>query len=36
MIDSERMYTKVSNDVLRPYGKEITWDVSDLVSPSLP
>ncbi|GAA5883743.1 hypothetical protein JCM16303_002347 [Sporobolomyces ruberrimus] len=27
MIDSERMYTKVSNDVLRPYGKEITWDI---------
>ncbi|GAA5992503.1 hypothetical protein JCM5350_003499 [Sporobolomyces pararoseus] len=27
LIDSERMYTKVSNDLLRPYGKEITWEI---------
>ncbi|GAA6024804.1 hypothetical protein JCM11491_005612 [Sporobolomyces phaffii] len=27
LIDSERMYTKVTNDVLRPYGKQVTWDI---------
>lgn len=27
LIDSERIYTDVVNDILRPYGKEQSWDV---------
>ncbi|KAK2463668.1 hypothetical protein APHAL10511_004419 [Amanita phalloides] len=27
IIDSEKMYTEVANEVLRPYGKEMTWDI---------
>ncbi|WFD19674.1 pseudouridine 5'-phosphatase [Malassezia caprae] len=27
LIDSERIYTDVVNDILRPYGKEQTWDI---------
>ncbi|KAM6496964.1 HAD-like domain containing protein [Amanita muscaria] len=27
MIDSERIYTEVTNQILRPYGKEMTWDI---------
>lgn len=27
MIDSERLYTLASNEVLAPYGKELTWEV---------
>lgn len=27
MIDSERIYTTVSNKILAPYGKEMTWEV---------
>ncbi|KAF8631931.1 hypothetical protein AX15_002184 [Amanita polypyramis BW_CC] len=27
MIDSERMYTEVTNQILRPYGKEMTWHI---------
>ncbi|KAF8199999.1 HAD-like domain-containing protein [Mycena galopus ATCC 62051] len=27
LIDSEAIYTKVTNDILAPYGKEMTWDI---------
>ncbi|CBQ70060.1 related to GS1 protein [Sporisorium reilianum SRZ2] len=27
LIDSEGIYTKVVNDILRPYGKEQTWEI---------
>ncbi|GAA6031625.1 hypothetical protein JCM8097_006555 [Rhodosporidiobolus ruineniae] len=27
MIDSERLYTVASNQVLAPYGKELTWEI---------
>ncbi|BGP42126.1 hypothetical protein JCM10450v2_006212 [Rhodotorula kratochvilovae] len=27
MIDSERLYTVASNDLLAPYGKELTWEI---------
>ncbi|WFD23290.1 pseudouridine 5'-phosphatase [Malassezia equina] len=27
LIDSERIYTDVVNEVLKPYGKEQTWDI---------
>jgi len=27
MIDSERVYTEVTNDILAPYGVEMTWDI---------
>ncbi|CAE6471200.1 unnamed protein product [Rhizoctonia solani] len=27
LIDSEGVYTKVTNDILAPYGKEMTWDI---------
>ncbi|KAF8347710.1 HAD-like domain-containing protein [Amanita rubescens] len=27
MIDSEGMFTKVINEILRPYGKQMTWDI---------
>ncbi|GAA5912769.1 haloacid dehalogenase superfamily protein [Sporobolomyces salmoneus] len=27
LIDSEAMYTRVSNEVLKPYGKEMTWEI---------
>ncbi|GJN92598.1 hypothetical protein Rhopal_005633-T1 [Rhodotorula paludigena] len=27
MIDSERLYTLASNEVLAPYGKELTWEI---------
>ncbi|KDE09464.1 hypothetical protein MVLG_00366 [Microbotryum lychnidis-dioicae p1A1 Lamole] len=27
LIDSERIYTQVSNQVLAPYGKEMTWEI---------
>lgn len=27
LIDSESIYTDVVNDILRPYGKEQTWDI---------
>ncbi|KAI9449505.1 HAD-like protein [Russula earlei] len=27
MIDSERVYTDVTNDILAPYGAEMTWDI---------
>ncbi|WFD26603.1 pseudouridine 5'-phosphatase [Malassezia nana] len=27
LIDSERIYTDVVNEILRPYGKEQTWDI---------
>ncbi|GAA6061002.1 hypothetical protein JCM10212_001058, partial [Sporobolomyces blumeae] len=27
MIDSERMYTKVTNELLAPYNKEVTWEI---------
>ncbi|SCZ89171.1 BZ3500_MvSof-1268-A1-R1_Chr1-1g01005 [Microbotryum saponariae] len=27
LIDSERIYTQVSNQVLAPYGKELTWEI---------
>ncbi|KAJ8457495.1 hypothetical protein ONZ51_g11496 [Trametes cubensis] len=27
LIDSERVYTDVTNELLAPYGKEMTWDI---------
>lgn len=27
MIDSERLYTVATNEVLEPYGKSLTWEV---------
>ncbi|KAF7357856.1 HAD-like protein [Mycena venus] len=27
LIDSEAIYTKVTNTILAPYGKEMTWDI---------
>ncbi|EMD37670.1 hypothetical protein CERSUDRAFT_136395 [Gelatoporia subvermispora B] len=27
LIDSERVYTEVTNDILARYGKEMTWDI---------
>ncbi|KAI9457411.1 HAD-like domain-containing protein [Russula earlei] len=27
IIDSERVYTDVTNDILAPYGAEMTWDI---------
>ncbi|KAL0956853.1 hypothetical protein HGRIS_002961 [Hohenbuehelia grisea] len=27
MIDSERVYTEVTNEILAPFGKEMTWDI---------
>jgi len=27
LIDTERVYTKATNDILAPYGKEMTWDI---------
>lgn len=27
LIDSERIYTDVVNEILKPYGKEQTWDI---------
>ncbi|KZV69371.1 HAD-like protein [Peniophora sp. CONT] len=27
MIDSEKVYTDVTNEILAPYGKEMTWDI---------
>jgi len=27
MIDSERVYTEVTNDILAPYGVEMTWEI---------
>lgn len=27
LIDSEGIYTKVVNDILKPYGKEQTWEI---------
>ena len=27
LIDSERIYTEVVNEVLRPYGKKQTWEI---------
>ncbi|KAJ7139057.1 HAD-like domain-containing protein [Mycena epipterygia] len=27
LIDSEAIYTKVTSDILTPYGKEMTWDI---------
>ncbi|CAE7202941.1 unnamed protein product [Rhizoctonia solani] len=27
LINTEDVYTKVTNDILRPYGKEMTWDI---------
>lgn len=27
LIDSETIYTDVVNEVLRPYGKEQTWEI---------
>ncbi|KAI0044971.1 HAD-like protein [Auriscalpium vulgare] len=27
MIDSERVYTEVTNDILAPYGAKMTWDI---------
>lgn len=27
LIDSERIYTDVVNQILKPYGKEQTWDI---------
>ncbi|KAM0754059.1 hydrolase [Meredithblackwellia eburnea MCA 4105] len=27
MLDSERLYTVVTNELLAPYGKEMTWDI---------
>ncbi|KAJ7267670.1 HAD-like domain-containing protein [Mycena haematopus] len=27
LIDSESIYTKVTNTILAPYGKEMTWDI---------
>ncbi|KAI0744120.1 HAD-like protein [Daedaleopsis nitida] len=27
LIDSERVYTEVTNELLAPYGKEMTWDI---------
>lgn len=27
LIDSEAIYTKVTNDILAPYGKVMTWDI---------
>lgn len=27
LIDSERIYTDVVNEVLKPYGKEQTWEI---------
>ncbi|GAA6046887.1 hypothetical protein JCM3770_003412 [Rhodotorula araucariae] len=27
MIDSERLYTVASNEILAPYGKELTWEI---------
>ncbi|KAI0929911.1 hypothetical protein AcV5_006750 [Taiwanofungus camphoratus] len=27
LIDSERVYTEVTNDILAKYGKEMTWDI---------
>ncbi|GAA5824964.1 hypothetical protein JCM5353_002950 [Sporobolomyces roseus] len=31
MIDSERMYTLVTNELLAPYGKEMTWDIKSRI-----
>ncbi|GAA5953858.1 hypothetical protein JCM21900_005493 [Sporobolomyces salmonicolor] len=31
MIDSERLYTQVTNEVLAPYGKEMTWEIKATV-----
>ncbi|KAH7919792.1 HAD-like protein [Leucogyrophana mollusca] len=27
LIDTERVYTEVTNDILAPYGKTMTWDI---------
>jgi len=27
MVDSERVYTEVTNDILAQYGKTMTWDI---------
>lgn len=29
MIDSENIYTAVSNEILAPYGKKMTWEVRE-------
>ena len=34
LIDSERLYTVASNELLAPYGKELTWEVRGRVSGS--
>lgn len=30
MIDSEKLYTLVTNEIIKPYGKEMTWEVGAL------
>lgn len=34
LIDSERLYTVATNEVLKPYGKSLTWEVRLDPSPS--